>query len=293
MSLAGGDLTTLARMQVWLPDVTSGPASAILAQLISSASQQIRSQIMRPYLGSRSYTRSFDGSGTGRLVLPDWPVTKVATVQVESVTIPPAPAPAPSEIWPLTPFGYGFGYRYAAWDGGLPGDPAVLELLGGRFWRGRQSISVTYNAGYLVQSEPATVPGSPYAVTVLQPMGLWSGDGGVVYAGSGNALTAVAATPAVGQYVPPGQSEPGLYTFAAADQGAALLVSYSFIPADLEEACIQLVAERYSYRGRVGQRSKSLGGNETMTFDRSGIAPEILSLIAPYRSVIPRSSGTL
>lgn len=113
-------------------------------------------------------------------------------------------------------------------------------------------------------------------------------------------MTPVASSPAPGQYIPPPDATPGLYTFNSTDvsNGLTVNISYSFIPADLEEACIQMVAERYSYRGRIGEISKSLGGQETARFLRGGMGrsvlelpPEVESLIQPYVSVIPPATG--
>jgi hypothetical protein len=122
-----------------------------------------------------------------------------------------------------------------------------------------------------------------------------------VYAETGVALTPVSASPAIGQYVPQPDTSPGLYTFSSADASAAVLISYSFIPAALEEACIQMVVERYSYRTRVGEISKSLGGQETVRFMRGSagrpysssndLPPEVNDLIYDYVSVLPPIIG--
>ena len=40
----------------------------------------------------------------------------------------------------------------------------------------------------------------------------------------------------------------GVYSFAAVDAGASVLISYGFIPAAINNACIEWVAERYRYR---------------------------------------------
>ena len=69
-------------------------------------------------------------------------------------------------------------------------------------------------------------------------------------------LTAVTGTPAAGQYNVSG----GVYTFAAADAGANVLISYGFIPAAINNACIEWVAERYRYRTRVGQSRRPSAG---------------------------------
>lgn len=52
-------------------------------------------------------------------------------------------------------------------------------------------------------------------------------DFGVFYASSGTQLTPVAASPAQGQYIAPSGS-PGAYTFNSADNGAAVLIYYSY-----------------------------------------------------------------
>jgi len=52
-------------------------------------------------------------------------------------------------------------------------------------------------------------------------------DFGVFYASSGVQLAPVAATPAQGQYIAPSGS-PGTYTFNSADNGAAVLIYYSY-----------------------------------------------------------------
>lgn len=78
----------------------------------------------------------------------------------------------------------------------------------------------------LSYTEPHAVPtATSYAVTVTPPgSGTWSQDGGVTYAATGIALTAVASAPSVGEYM----VSAGVYTFAAADEGAAVLINYFY-----------------------------------------------------------------
>lgn len=72
--------------------------------------------------------------------------------------------------------------------------------------------------------EAAIVPAAaPYTVNSANAAH-WSADMGVVYAATGLALTPVAAAPAAGQY----SVAAGVYTFAAADEGAALQISYIY-----------------------------------------------------------------
>ena len=300
MSLLGGDLTTPQRVAVWIPNAPSLP-SPILSQLITSMTALVYNKLNRARLYNQLFTRVFDGVGTMQLTLPDWPVTSVLSVQQGQALVPPSVVVAPGQAQPINT-SPGYGYRFAPWQGDLPGNPAVLELVGGYFYPAPQSIRVTYQAGYLVANESQIVlatPG-PYTVTVSQLQGIWCRDNGVTYS-NGTPLVPVKAITAAGQYIPPVDATPGVYTFGAADQGAAVFISYSFIPADLEEAAIQMVAERYSYRQRVGELSKSLGGQETVRFTRgmpgqpwssfSSLPPEVMDLIQPYISVLPPAMG--
>lgn len=300
MTLLGGDLTTPARVATWLPNPPTLP-SAILSQLIGSMTALIYAKLNRSRTYSQPFTRVFDGVGNMQLVLPDYPVTSVSLVQARSYVIPPAVIPLNGAAQPVNT-NPNYGYKFIPWLGNLPGENAVLEFACGYFPLGAQNIIVQYTAGYLTQNEPWVVPATgPFTITTLQQQGIWCRDNGVVYASTGVALTPVASAPAIGQYVAPPDVTPGLYTFSAADASASLLVSYSFIPAALEEATIQMVAERYAYRTRVGEISKSLGGQETVRFMRGSagapyarmndLPPEVMDLIYDYISVLPPLIG--
>lgn len=297
MSLFAGDLTTPQRVANWMANAPTLP-SPIINQLIGSMTSMIYGKLNRARIYSQTFTRTFDGVGNMQLVLPDYPVTNVTAVQQGLSSIPLSTLSAPSQI-NSSP---GYGVRFIPWQGNLPGENAVLEFVGGYFYVGPQNVKVTYTAGYLISNEPATVPAAPgpYVVTVLQPQGICSRDNGVTYA-DGEPLVSVSVITAVGQYIPPLDSSPGTYTFGSADAGAAVLISYSFVPSDLEEATIQMIAERYSYRGRIGEMAKSLGGQETMRYFRgnsgppwngmSSLPPEVMDLIWPYVSMVPPLIG--
>lgn len=300
MALANGDLTTPIRLANWLASPPALP-SPILSQLIGSMSDLIYGKLNRARTYSQTFTRTLDATGTYQLVLPDYPVTSVANIQMGAQTINPSPLPNPT-TGVIPPPNFGYGYRFVPWSGELPGDPVVLEFVNGVWRYGVQNVKVTYVAGYLIQNEPAQVPASPgpYVVTVQQPKGIFCKDAGVTYA-NGMALTPTTTAPSTGSYNPPTDSIIGQYTFAPGDQLANVLISYSYIPASLEEACCQMVAERYVYRSRVGEIAKSLGGQESMRYYRgeqapayrfmNALPPEVMDLIQPYISVIPPALG--
>lgn len=120
-----------------------------------------------------------------------------------------------------------------------------------------------------------------YTLAVNAPHGRWGADQGVVYA-NGTALVNVPSNPSHGQYALTGS----IYNFSSTDAGAAIAINYSYIPADIEHACIEMVGERYRYKNRIGETSKSLGGQETISFSQKDIPDFIRLLLQPYRRVV-------
>lgn len=84
-------------------------------------------------------------------------------------------------------------------------------------------VSISTGTVSLAQNEPYAVPAAtPYTVTVTNSTS-FSKDLGVTYAG-GNPLTLVESSPAAGEY----SVASGTYTFATADEGANILISYEY-----------------------------------------------------------------
>jgi hypothetical protein len=76
---------------------------------------------------------------------------------------------------------------------------------------------------YWAYQEAHSIPATPYQVTVANSA-KFDADLGVTFVSNGQPLTRVASGPATGQY----SVAAGVYTFAAADTGKALLISYSY-----------------------------------------------------------------
>ena len=293
------NLTSLANVRSWVGSTTDTD-SALLTRLIIMASQQILQHVQRPDLGLTTITEVISGRGERRIQLRNWPVVAVNSLSVAGNVIPASTGPT------------SYGYALEAVYGGVAGRPQNLGIVGqwgdcfgnlalengvvgfagaslssfGRgFPRGTNNISVNYSYGYCIQSEAQTVPASTYQISPNAPYGSWGSDNGVSYA-SGGALTAIASgTPSVGQYVAPNLSGdiPTLfYQFAAADTGKGVLLNYSYIPAQVEQACIETVGERYRYKSRIGQKSQSLGGQETATYDISGLTMAVIEMLMPF-----------
>lgn len=276
--MAASDLAVLADVKTWLAG-SSGIGStddALISRLITDVSGAITAYLGRPSLTPRTLTERFDGNGRTRLFLSHYPVLQIGSLVIDNVAVAPAVPPGAGAPHPR-------GYLLEGWNGLPPGRPQALDLFDLAFRRGRQNVAAGYSAGYAVEAETAAVPAAsgPYNVSAAVPFGPWASDAGVTYA-DGAALDAVAGSPGAGQYNVSG----GVYSFAAADAGAAVLISYGFIPAAINNACIEWVAERYRYRTRIGQSAQTVAGQQTASYSLKDIPDFIRASLDPYRSVV-------
>lgn len=292
-TLATGDLTTLATAKAY---VGAGPNDTVMTSLITRVSRSILSYINRPLIVPTSYFEKYNGQNTDSLVLFNWPVISIAQLTVNSVNIPSAMPPTETGIPTTAPW----GYRFAPPEPAPPGAAAVVELVGGwRYWYGRQNIVTSYRAGYVVSNELWTIPDTPYQVTPVMPFGQWATDEGVDNITLGIPMVAVSApaTPATNQYIPPNPSVgQNYYAFSSEDVGTQISLSYGYIPADIEQAVLETIAERAAYRTRPGVRSQSLAGQETISYGVDnrvgfGLSSYVMDILDGYCNVLPPPIG--
>ncbi len=271
--MSPNDLTTVAAVKAWLGLPSSaGPNDATLAALVTAASRTVCAVLSRPGLLPQSYTETLDLE-TRRVYLRQWPVLQVNSVLWRGIVIPPDQSADPD---------VSFGYALQPGDSAPPGRPQAIDLFGDCYRAGRQSLVVSYRAGYAVQSEAQTVPSSaPFQLATFAPYGPGASDLGVVYAMTGVALSPVAVAPGAGQYA----VSAGVYSFSAADAGQAIAISYGYVAQDVAQAALELAAERFRAAERIGLRSKSVGGQETIAYDASAISAPILAMLQPYKRV--------
>jgi hypothetical protein len=267
------DLTNLQSVKSWA-NVSGSTDDGLLGSLITSMSVKLLDFLGRGSILPTSYSEVRDGIGThSMLMLRNWPVISVESLSIDGVAIAAAPALS-AGVTAQT------GWVLEQNDPFPPGHPTSVYLYGASPSRYKQGIFVNYRAGYQVSDEPATVPATPFQVSVWQSYGPWASDVKVVYAATGALLTKVASTPSMGQY----SAASGVYTFSVGDVGAQVLISYGFIPSPLAEACTELVAERYKYRDRIGVESKTLGGQETIRFARNALSEHVMQSLESYRA---------
>ncbi|MEP7299158.1 MAG: head-tail connector protein [Burkholderiales bacterium] len=125
-------LTTLENVRAWL-NVTSTADDALLTRMIEAASAFIETWLGRKIL-SANYVETRDGALGTRLITRNYPVTAVASVVSDGITIPLAAS--------VSEHGYVF------WPWGL-------ALRGHGFTRGYGNVVISYTAGYA--SVPADI----------------------------------------------------------------------------------------------------------------------------------------
>lgn len=293
MSLASGDLTTLADAQAYLGATI--PAT-VLSPLITRLSRSLQSWLNRGLLVPHTYLQQFNGQGTCSLVLPEYPLLRLDSLMISGVSTSIAPQVG-SDITPTNPV----GYRFQPWDGVPPGNPAVLELVGGsRYLPGNQNIVAGYRAGYQVSLE---VPDSAM-YTPVQPYGRWATDEGVTYASTGVTLSPSTGTtaPSTGFYIPPtpeASTAVNDYLFNSTDVTTGLLIAYGYVPSDLEQVILEIIASRNVFRLNPGILSQSLAAQESISFGNSsgsragsGLGfSNYVDALMPYKSVLPPAMG--
>jgi uncharacterized membrane protein len=214
------DLTNLAALKAWLGLPSApGPNDGTLSALVTAASRSIYAALSRPSLLPFSYSETIDLE-TNRVTLRHWPVLQVTSVRWRGIAVPPDEnADLEASV----------GYALEPDDGIPPGRPQALDLFGRHYPSGRQSLAISYSAGYAIQNEVQAVPAAaPLQLSAFSPYGLWGSDLGATYATTGTPLTAVSASPGAGQYV----VSAGTYGFSAADADQSVSISYTKGPSE-------------------------------------------------------------
>lgn len=264
-------LTTLPNLKAWLKiDPANTENDPFLTRLIRAASAFCLSYMQRTAIGLTQYDETYDGYGSEFMLLRQYPATSILSLSFAGSPVTPA---------------VGDGVTSAYINGYVLESAAEksaqqrLSLYGKRYPKGRALVKVSYKAGFLT-SDDNTIPGAPYQLTTDNT---WLADEGVI--GPGAVIwAAVASNPGPTQY---SVDKTGLYTFNAADEDADITINYSYVPPDIEQAVWEMAGERYNYQDRIGVNSKTLGGQETVSFSTKDMSDYIETLLNPYIRVTP------
>lgn len=278
------DLATLQDVRAWL-GIDGTAADPILRRLISGVSGQVLSCIQRSNIRYQLWSEIRDGTGTDGMLLRNWPVLDVAGVSIGGGAIPAGVTTDET--------GFTNGWLLSEYSGTPPGVNQQITLRGWMFDLGVRNVRISYTAGYVVRDEATIVPASGSGYVAQAPLGPWAQSVSVVDADTGAVWTQVSSAPtASGQYWCPSDPTPdypdnGTYVFFADDEGTPVLITYSYTPSALEHIVVEEVSERFRYKDRIGARSKVLGGQETVSFDLSGLPAYVARMLIPWTSVVP------
>ena len=254
------NLTSLARTKTYL-GLTTVNSDAVVSQLIARSSDQVSRWCSRSFQSANYSGARLNGTGTRTLRIPDDPVLEVTAVTIGNTVIPTSADSIAS------------GYQH---------DAKYLYLFGGyAFPMGFRNILVSYSAGYVAQdSEFIPAAPGPYTVTPVAG-GYASADLGVTYTATGVALALVGSAPSSGHYSFNG----GVYTFAAADAGLQVTMSYDYVPGAVEQATIEISGTMLKQRDNLGINSKGLAG-ESISYSDKTLSESAKGLLAQYRKVV-------
>lgn len=250
------DLTSVAHVKQWL-NIAAGVSAddALLARAVTAFSNHVQSWLNRTF-GVATYSEKRNGTGTAMMAFKNYPVTAVSSLAIGATTIP------------FSSDGVAAGYVF---------DERALYLIGYSFPMGAQNVTINYTAGYAA-TDTAAIPATPFQITTSQP---WYNDVGVTI--NGMAATRVTGTPTAGQYT----VTAGVYTFASADNvsGKTAVINYGYTPPEIEQVAIELIAMRYKERQRIGENSKSIGG-EVISFNVKDFSDSAKGMLNNYKRVI-------
>ena len=67
----------------------------------------------------------------------------------------------------------------------------------------------------------------------------------------------------------------------------AYCAGYATVPPSIQQACNELVGEAFARRSRIGQVSKTLGGQETVAFAQKDMGEFTRTALAAFVRVVP------
>lgn len=124
------DLTTLTNALAWL-GCQSDDAFGSIQRIITAVSTMIQGHLGRT-VAQTAYTFTFDGRGRHRVMMPNWPIVSVQSLNIVLGAAGTMNVPARSQGVP----GYTFSDKFIYMD-----PPYMFE-------RGQQNIQIAYTAGY-------------------------------------------------------------------------------------------------------------------------------------------------
>lgn len=258
-------LTTLAAVKEWL-GIDSTDSDTQLIRLINAASQFVTNYLNWDTFAARDYVQNGRGNGQQSMLLRHWPVISVSSVGFASST------------FTVTPWGIEGSGAVPYFLSDHRNGPASLELYG-RSFPYRVPITISYRAGFEASQSFELETGKTVSPNNA---GQWIANTSVTK--NDVEMVKVDKDPVSGQYA---VDDWGVYTFSDADAGSSVVIRYSYVPWDLSFAVTETIGEWYKRKDRIGVLSKTLGGQETITFSKADLSELANSAIRSYANVVP------
>jgi hypothetical protein len=258
-------LTTLSIVKDWL-SIEADSSDAALTRLIEAASQFVLNYCNRDSLTAKTRTDNFIGNGRPSQLVKNWPIISVASVGLNGILVNQAT------------LGVGGKPSQGFTIGDPLNGPQSIDLWGYLYPYGLP-CQIVYKSGYEA-SETGVIPHTHNFSPITG--GIWTADGGVTL--DGVTAVKVSSNPSAGQYA---VSEWGIYSFNASDEDGEITVTYSYCPHDLVQAVTQLIGEWWRRKDRIGQLSKTLGGQETVSFTNRDMTDTIRSVLQNHKDEVP------
>lgn len=266
-------LTTLAKVKEWLGIAsTTTTSDDYLNFLIQAASRFVYTYIDLPTVAVATYAERRDSYGKNWISPYVWPLLSVESIQFGGFSV----------TQPSTGNPIGSGYTRNDPQYG----PARLTLHGYCLPCGKDTVLINYTAGFQSVEDHTIIDfGSPATAGQVEVDLMWAADGSVIKTSDLTPFTKVDATPAVGEYT---VSDLGVYGFNLADVGEGVTITYSFVPADLAQAVTELIGVTFRQKDHIGVKSKSLGGQETVSYFQNQMTPGMKMMFQPFMRVMPK-----
>lgn len=261
-------LTDLATIKDWL-GITGANSDSILTHILDAASQFALNYMNRDGFAATTYTENFKGNGKDAMLLHNWPLISVSSVGINGRAV--LASPIGNNGLP------GSGYTISD-----PRQAPQAVILHGSYFDLGAPCRVVYRAGF-EDVEVQTLVNNSGTVSVASfSKGHWTSNVGVTL--DGVAAIKVNASPSVGQYA---VDSWGTYSFNVSDAGKVAAITYGYCPSDVSFGVMEIIGEWFKRKDRIGVLSKTLGGQETVSFLASDLNASVRSSLQPYRSVIP------
>lgn len=251
-------LTTLNAVKSYLT-ITSTAQDALITTLIARESALIEQWTGRTFPSVSNTRKRLNGTGGTIMVLPDNPIISVSELIIAGKTIT------------ASADGIQSGFLF---------DDTALFMIGDRFPAGRQNVQCSWEAGYLAKESVYVPTGNVPTITPI------TGGTAVTVVSvnddtTGLVMAQVGTAPASGQY----SFSAGGFTFNPAQYNHQVTMTYGYVPAPVEQACIEMVGLDLQQRSNIGINSKNLA-TESVTYEKKGISDSAMEMLKPYRRMV-------